>query len=152
MKPSEVYPLLGEAAQAGGPLYGPAYQEAIRAQGIDPQAGPEWYLLVVSFDFEPETTSAARFAARTPYANPRNFADGLAGLAERGLLAPAGDDTYRITDQGHAAIDGALTVLHDRLRELEPLPIADVTRLVELLNRVVEAAHAAFLEIGRAHV
>jgi DNA-binding PadR family transcriptional regulator len=141
MKPNDVFPLIGEAAQAVGAHYGPAYQEKVKEVGFDPQT-PDWYLLMVSLDFEPETTSAARFVERTPYTNRQRWEDGLAGLAERGYLQAVGGE-YRITDKGHQASQTVLDVFYGTLAELDPLPADDLEHTARLLRRLVDAALAA---------
>lgn len=139
-KAQDIFPLLGEVAQAGGAVYGSAYGDKIREKGFNPQDEPDWYVLVVSLDFEPETTSLARFVARTPYANPASFAAAFTRLVERGLLEPAGADEYRISQAGHAIIDEIMNVFYGKLAEMEPLPAADMQRVIGLLGRMVDRA------------
>lgn len=140
MNAQEILPVLGEIGQGAYGLYGPAYAEKITAHGFDPQQSPEWFLLMVSLDFEPETTSAARFVARYPYTNPRYYEDGLAKLAGRGLIEPVGAGEYRITAEGHTVADEVLGIFYGKLAGIEPLPAADMQRLLALLGRVVEHA------------
>ncbi len=97
----------------------------------------------MSHDFEPETTSAARFSRRIPYTNKKTFAEGLAKLAERGWLESVGDGEYRITAAGHAIVDAIEEVLATNLAQSETLPAADLQRIITLLGRLVEAALAA---------
>ena len=142
MKPNDVFLLIGEAAQALGAHYGPAYQEKIKEAGLDPQTS-DWYLLMVSLDFEPETTSAARFVERSPYTNRQRWEAGLAGLAERGFMQAVGGDEYRITDKGHQTSNTVLDAFYGVLAELDPLPADDLERTAALLWRLVDAALAA---------
>jgi DNA-binding PadR family transcriptional regulator len=140
MKPTDVQALLGEMRQALRPHYGPALEEKFAEAGLE---GPQWFLLAVSNDFEPETTAAARFSARGPYASSRVFEKGLAQLAEKGLLEAAGPDEYRITGAGHAALKDVMDMFSARLDKLEPVPGADLERLAALLFRLVNASLAA---------
>ena len=140
MKATDVFPLIGEAIRAAGPLYGPAYQGKIQEQGFEPG---QWYLLVVGHDFEPEPVSAEIFALRSPYSDPGVFADNLAALAEQGYYEALGDGRYCIADRGHEAIDVVMTAFNDKVAEVKPLPEADMNRIISLMQRLVEGALAA---------
>ncbi|MBN1200946.1 MAG: hypothetical protein JXJ20_03725 [Anaerolineae bacterium] len=136
MKPPDVYTLCGEAFQTIVPQYQPGVQQKVDELKLK---GNEWYFLIVSQDFEPETISTARFIERGPYGAARAFEKGLKALVDKGLLEPAGDGEYRITDAGHEAIDSVLDTMYARLAELKPLPVGDLKRLADLLLRVVNA-------------
>lgn len=141
MQPTDVYPLLGTAWRAAGQFFGSAYEQKIAEVGLDPES-PDWPLLAVSLDFEPETTSAKRLAARTPYSNPQRYISGLASLAKRGLMESVGPDEYRITAKGHAvtyAVNGELRDQLAALAQREAAPVAEVSRVVEILGKLVDA-------------
>lgn len=151
MKSPDVFSLLG---QIGGSLV-PLYRDKVRAKqdelGLS-QDRPEYFWLAVTLDFDPEPVSAAKFGARTPYANPAGFEDGLRSLAECGWLESAGDEEYTLTAEGRHILDTVYGVLEAELRALEPLPDADLQRIKALLGKLVDAAVAAPEPASKMHL
>ncbi|MBI5957167.1 MAG: hypothetical protein HY866_00430 [Chloroflexi bacterium] len=141
MEPHEIFPLLGQTSQAIGTLYGPEYEKKTESYDLP---GGVLYALVISSDFQPDDTSAARFLVRTPYAHWKMFSDNLAALAERGLVEPTGPGTYRITPPGHQIVHELEDCLNTLLAQHQPLPAADLERTAALLGKLVESAlHAS---------
>jgi DNA-binding MarR family transcriptional regulator len=135
MEANEVYDLIAEVMQQMNPVF-VSYREAVQASGFE---GPEWGTLAVAHDFEPKTASAARFGIRNPYSNPAVFEERLKTLAEKGVLAPAGDGEYTITDKGHELVQQLGDVLEDTMRATTPLPVADLDRIAGLVFKLIEA-------------
>ncbi len=142
MKPADVFPILNDVAPALWPHYRPAYRAKMGELGISPDT-PDGFLLAVSHDYEPEPGTAAKFAHRNPYTSPHVTVDGLASLAERGLLESTGDGEYHLNESGRHIVDSLSAVLARELGKLEPLPAADLDRTARLLRRIVDAALAA---------
>jgi DNA-binding PadR family transcriptional regulator len=63
----------------------------------------------------------------------------LHALAEKGMVAPAGDGEYTITDKGHELVQKLGDVLEDTMRATTPLPEADLDRIAGLLFKLIEA-------------
>ncbi len=139
MGPSDIRGLFEEVRRGIIAPLRPAMETQAADDGLEDR---DSYLLAVSLDFEPETTSVAKLAVRNPYVARHSLEAGLAKLAEQRLLEPAGADEYRITSAGHAAMRRSNEVF-SLLDALEPLPRADVERSASLLLRLVEACLAA---------
>jgi hypothetical protein len=140
MERATVFPLLGETAQAIGGHYGPSVIEKIDQAHLNAN---EWALLAYALDFDPDPATPARYALRNPYASPQLFEEGLARLADREFLKETAPGEYRLADNGRRV--GALieNALEHTFRQLEPLPEADLQRLIGLLGRLVDACERA---------
>lgn len=138
MQPSELYPLLGETIQAMTFSF-TSYQAAVRDAGLEPG---EWGTLAVMHDYAPEPGTAARFALRNPYANPRIFAERLAALAEKGFAESVGEGAYALTSAGNALVARLVDILNETLGALEPAPADDLARGVALVSKLIDAIAA----------
>jgi hypothetical protein len=136
-----LWPLLWETLQALTAHYGPAIDHAAEQVGI-PYG--EWYgWLMAARIFEPEPISAARLHRRAAYTNPALLEERLAKGVQLGLLAPAGTGEYHLTHTGHAAVTQLIDAAYAAMGPLRPLPETDLSRLLALLRRLVEASLAA---------
>lgn len=142
MKATDVFSLLGEIPPNIGPLYQAKLRTQMDAVGITPQT-PQYYVLAVTHDYDPQPASVATFAVRDPYSNPVTYAESFEALVENGLLAPAEGEGYTLTDAGRAAMDTLQALIVAELGRLEPLPAGDLERIKLLLGRLVEGALAA---------
>jgi DNA-binding MarR family transcriptional regulator len=140
MKAAEIQALLPSIQQAVGDPLGPVFQQKMQAAGIE---GPEWFALTVSLDYEPETTSIARFAHRNPYAIMTGLEETFATLVQKGIFAAANQPgDYRITAKGHQIAQEVLSSF-ETLSALEPLPRVEMERIMSLLSRIINAALTA---------
>ena len=138
---SEYWPLVWETLDALTAHYGPAIDHAAEQLGI-PYG--QWYgWLMAAKIFEPDPVSAARLHVRAAYTNPALLEEGLAQGVQLGLLAPAGQGEYHLTNAGHAAVRQLIDAAYAAMAPLHPLPDADLERLLTLLRRLVEASLAA---------
>ena len=139
--PTDLWPLLWNTLQALTAHYGPAIDRAPEAVGI-PYG--EWYgWLMAARIFEPDPVSAARLNVRAAYTNPALLQARLEKGVQLGLLAPAGPGEYHLTNAGHAAVQRLIEAAYAAMAPLQPLPAADLDRLLALLRRLVEASLAA---------
>ena len=67
----------------------------------------------------------------------------MAQGVQLGLLAPAGQGEFHLTNAGHAAVRKLIDTAYAAMTPLHPLPDAELERLLDLLRRVVEASLAA---------
>jgi len=137
MQPEELQALFPEVRRAIGAPVGPAMQEKITAANL--QDGL-WGVLAIALDFEPEPVTVEKFLAHNPYTNPQNFVERFQTLTEQGLFEESRPGEYEITAQGHAAANGVLDAMTGKLREMNPLPAADMHRIADLLLRLINAA------------
>ncbi|MGC8781059.1 MAG: hypothetical protein ACP5UQ_09360, partial [Anaerolineae bacterium] len=139
--PTDLWPLLWNTLQALTAHYGPAIDRAAEQVGI-PYG--EWYgWLMAARIFEPDPVSAARLNVRAAYTNPALLQARLEKGVQLGLLAPAGPAEYHLTNAGHAAVQHLIEAAYAAMAPLQPLPPADLDRLLALLWRLVEASLAA---------
>jgi DNA-binding MarR family transcriptional regulator len=133
---TDLFNLLGEALQALGAHYGAALQQANADLGLE---GHDWGLLFAVNGVDPEPITAMDLQQFAPYVTAHTLESQISGAVGRGFLA--GDDTlgYRLTERGHHAVKRSFGSVHQALAELEPLPAADMRRLIDLLQRLVEA-------------
>lgn len=138
---SDFWPLTWETLQALTACYGPAIDRAAEAVGIP---FGQWYgWLMAARIFEPDPISAARLSVRAAYTNPALHQARLEQGVQLGLLAPAGPGEYHLTNAGHAAVQSLIAAAYAAMAPLQPLPAADLERLLALLRRLVEASLAA---------
>ena len=137
----DLWPLLWETLQALTARYGPAIDRAAEAVGIP---FGQWYgWLMAARIFEPDPVSAARLGVRAAYTNPALLQARLEQGVELGLLTPTGPGEYHLTNAGHAAVQDLIAAAYAAMAPLQPLPAADLDRLLALLRRLVEASLAA---------
>lgn len=137
----DLWPLLWETLQALTARYGPAIDRAAEAVGIP---FGQWYgWLMAARIFEPDPVSATRLGVRAAYTNPALLQARLEQGVELGLLTPTGPGEYHLTNAGHAAVQDLIAAAYAAMTPLQPLPAADLDRLLALLRRLVEACLAA---------
>lgn len=96
--------------------------------------------LMQAASFDPEPISSPLIQKRFPYGAPAIWDGRLAALAERGLLTPAGEGGYLLTDNGRSALNHFLAAFRNKLDQLaEPIE-TDLERLATLLGRVIDAS------------
>jgi hypothetical protein len=102
--------------------------------------GPDIFFVQFASGFSPEPVTPKHLAKRSPYSNPEAFGRQLEESAGRGWLEPVGEGKYALTARGKKVVDN-LWVLGDELfGGLEPLPVADLERVEELLQKVANQA------------
>jgi hypothetical protein len=116
----------------------PALNEFVQESGLD--EGQDVLLVQVAYGFAPEAIRLELLTKRTPYANPKAYRVQMDEAMERGWLEAAGPGLYGLTVKGQQ-VTGELFGLGDRVfGELQALPQADLHRVLELLNEVVQGA------------
>jgi hypothetical protein len=137
-----VWPVLREALMALRGQYGPKIDHAAESFGI-PYG--EWYgWLMAAHIFEPLPVSVPRLRVRAVFTSPARLSQCLATGERLGLLSPAGTPgEFWLTEHGHAAVKRLIETAYHAMLPLEPLPEADLARLVELLYGLVMASLAA---------
>lgn len=139
---SDLWPVARAAYDALGEIYGPVMARAATEKGgVAPGMYFGWMLAAPGF--APAPISAERLAVRGPYTSPALNAERLAQSAQVGLLTPAGPGEYHLTEVGLAAARRIFQAAYDAMALLQPLPQADLTRLADLLRRIVEATEQA---------
>jgi hypothetical protein len=136
----ELWPLAVEVMRALHAQYSQVMELTAAAAGV---ARPAWFLLLPSLLFEPEPVSAAKLRVRMPYNAPDYYNEGLAALAERGMLVPAAAGEYRLTENGRETVQRIVHAAYARMAELAPMPAPEMDALAHLLQRLVEASLTA---------
>jgi hypothetical protein len=139
MKPTDVFAILREIGPNVYPLYRDKTQAKMQELGLDTQQ-PQWYILAVSKDFEPEPATVAKFTERGPYANPAIHKERLDAVVEKGWMTVNANGEYTISEAGNALFDAVDAVFDAALRPISPIDAGDIDRIIALLGRVVEAA------------
>lgn len=116
--------------------YEPVMERIITESGLD---GWTWGLLLAAFTFEPETTTPARLQVRGPYTAADAYLDRLAAAAEKDYLTEVAPGEYRLTNAGQAETHRFIEEARAAMAEADPLPEADSERLINLLDRLVQA-------------
>lgn len=142
MADSDLMPLIQDVWDRISAVYGPAMARAA-AKEAGLAEGTYFGWMLAAPGFAPEPISAERLAGRGPYTarslNELRLADG----ASQGLLRPLGDGDYVLTEAGLAAARRIFEAAYHSMALLQPLPAAQLERLVELLRRVAEACETA---------
>lgn len=115
--------------------YSPDFRAAVMAQGLGRE--PVGVLLLAA-NVHPRPISADSLLACLPYFAATAFASRLERLAASGWLDihPAG---YLLSTRGRAAAEALHNLVRERLGKLAPMPGADLERLAQLLERLVDA-------------
>ncbi len=141
MKDLDLWPLIWQAWGALTAHYGPAIDRAAAELGIP--LG-EWYgWLMAARVFEPDPVSARRLQVRSAYTAPARLEANLAKGVHLGFLEPVGAGDYHLTGAGRAGVRHLVETAYAAMAPLRPLPEADLQRLADLLDRLVEAILAA---------
>jgi hypothetical protein len=130
-----LWPATLEALQALARHYGPEMDRAAVEMNLSDRYG--W--LLPALVFEPEPISAGRLRLRSPYTSARLCIDRLENAARGGFLAPLpeAENEYRLTGLGRQAANRVIEAAYTKMAQLQPLPLAELARLADLLNEVV---------------
>ncbi len=107
---------------------------------IDGLERPDIFFVQVAYGFAPEPITPKHFSKRGPYGNPEGTKQQLDEAVERGWLEAAGDAQYILTPKGKKGVKKLFALAEKTFGSFEPLPHADMKRIVELLTRVVDKA------------
>jgi Mn-dependent DtxR family transcriptional regulator len=152
---ADTWPLLTETSQALFDRVREVVESLYTEMGIGERGLP--FSLISASEVEPEPVSGALFCQRFPYSTPASWDAHLRRLAERGILAPAENGAYRLTDAGHSMRDRIRQTWNTLLAEVEgqiagAFGNAEVDRLAGLLERVVTACLDAPEPPGTLHL
>jgi len=137
MDKSDLWPITLDAMMALGMQYVPMMDRAAKKAGVEREI---WGLLLTALGFDPETISNAKLQVRTPY---QEHTKRLADAAEQGLLAPVGEDEYRLTEAGNEIAQQVILAAYVHLESLMPLRSPALHYLLVLLRQVVRASHVS---------
>jgi hypothetical protein len=136
---ADLHTLIGQTMQA----LAPHYTSGGDALAKHDMTGVEWFGCVVALGLEPAPIAAQTLQALQAYGHLDRQRERLAGIAAKGFLTPTGEaDTYRLTDQGRAAVQDFFAAAYDDFSAIIVEGV-DLDRLVGLLQRVVDATAAA---------
>ncbi|MCD4685762.1 MAG: hypothetical protein K8S97_07485 [Anaerolineae bacterium] len=139
MQPTGVFPILREIGPNIYPLYRDKTQAKMQALGLDTQQ-PQWYILAVAKDFEPEPATIAKFIERGPYNNPAVHKERLDAVVEKGWMTVNNAGEYTVTAEGQRLFDAVSAEFDSALDAITPIDAGDVQRIIALLGKIVEAA------------
>jgi hypothetical protein len=142
MSISDLWPLAIEAWEALGAGYGPVMaRTAAKEAGFPEGAYFGWILPALGLD--PDPISARQLAAWSPYTALALDESRLAASAQLGFLSDAGGGNYYLTDAGRTAAKRITSAAYAYMATLQPVPAADLSRLSQLLWRLVAACLTA---------
>ena len=121
----------------------PFFEEQIVA--FQRQAPPHWYFLVVAAAGEPDPLTVDQLQALYPYNERQALQDALLPLVEGDYLQPDGANGsggYRVTEKGRALFQRFYDPVQEALREVTPLPAAELAQLRDLLQMVAQNIHS----------
>ena len=136
MNDHRLWNLTLEALAAIRTHYEPVAGRIAAESGLD---GRTWGLLLAALTFEPETTSPARLLVRGPYTATDAYLTRLIAAAEKGYLVGVDLGEFLPTDAGRVETQRFVEELRAAMAEADPLPEADSERLINLLDRLVQA-------------
>lgn len=140
MTKTDLLPLAREAMAALEAHYIPAMQQARDAAGMQ-QA--DWGPLFLLSYATSRPVSSAYLLQLSPYMSLAGLERRLESAVSRGMIERTENRTFRLAEPGRRAFRGTLEAVWLALAKLEPLPVDDLRRLVDLLVRVVDASLAA---------
>lgn len=141
-----------------GLIYRAAYQAWMNALSDDEKAAmqqqdpifaikrgyaesPGWMMVQVQ-EFDPEPLTVALFRKRAVYSAPQLSQALLELLASEGYLDRR-DDAYHLTQKGRDFLAMRQERFYAPLANFQPMPAADITRLVDLTGHIIAAASQA---------
>jgi len=136
MNDHALWSLTIEALTAIRAHYWPVAERIAAESGLD---GWMWGLLLAAFTFEPETTTPALLQVRGPYTATEGYLTRLAAAAEKDYLVEVALGEYHLTDTGRAEVHRSVEEVRAAMVEADPLPEAESERLIDLLDRLVQA-------------
>jgi hypothetical protein len=95
----------------------------------------------VAYAHKPHPITPQDYIVRSPYANPENFKTDMAASAERGWLKVVGEGQYTVSDKGAEVVGQLLGTLNEGAAGIESLPDAELERIHDLLQKVVDKAY-----------
>ena len=140
MTPQERFSLIQQAMQAFNPHYRETIQQVFADLDIQ---GVDWFYSYLASGLEPEPLTVEILHQMTPYGNRQVQAERLTQTAVNGYLEPIDDDTYRLTDAGRNGVQAFFTAAGEAIGSLAPLPEKKMTRLADLLARIIAATETA---------
>lgn len=140
MSRNDLWPLLQATMQAFTPHYREAMQTVLTETEI---RGQDWFRTFLAYGVDPEPLTAVQFHTIFPYANTDFQIQNLAETAEHGFLQEVAPGSYRLTENGRAAMKRFYAETGAAISALEPLPAAKMERLADLFGRIITATEAA---------
>lgn len=137
---SQLWDVALEVQLALGAKYRSANESISQETGVEQLV---WNQLLTALSYEPEAISTAQLRKRNPYSAPSLSDQRLEALRAQGWLEAQPSSEFRLTESGRAqalSILGALRAYH---ATIQPLPASEMSRIEELLGRMVSAADGA---------
>ncbi|MBI5928632.1 MAG: hypothetical protein HY862_04945 [Chloroflexi bacterium] len=101
---------------------------------------PNWFLLWVALEYEPDTISPRKAHIRTPYANLANLERIDRELAEQGLLVDQGNQEYLVEPVMRAKLKQMILTIETTVAAVDVLTPAELYTLEIRLAKVVQGA------------
>lgn len=139
-----VYTQLQELSGAFAPLYQPAVQA--HGETVDFSGG--WYWMLYLRMRQPEGATLNDIVNFNVYLSEERNRSQLNTLIEKGHVRN-GNGQYRLTEKGQQAIEGFFTAARSSLEKVQPGNPTAMTRLADLLYRVVKGTAAAAFPIPK---
>jgi predicted transcriptional regulator len=144
MNGETVYTQLQELSGAFSPLYQPAVQT--HGEAVDFAGG--WYWLLYLRMRQPEGATLNDIVNFNVYLSEERNRTQLQTLMEKGHVRN-GNGQYRLTEKGQQAIEGFFTAAQTSLGQLQLVNPVAMTRLADLLYKVVKRTAAAAFPIPK---
>lgn len=127
----------GQILQGMDGSYTEAFNALVEGAGME---GRDPAFVQVAYAHKPDPITPQDYVVRSPYSNPKNFKSDMAASAERGWLEAVGEDQYTISDKGVGVVKQLLGALYEGTGSIESLPEAELERIHDLLQKVVDKA------------
>lgn len=92
--------------------------------------------------FDPEPITPGQFFRRGPYGHIKVVEQAMQDAVDHGWLKAVGEDQYKLTDKGKEVSERLWDLFYQVFEGFEPLPDADMKRLVALLRKVADEVRA----------
>ena len=131
----EIWTTAIDTMQAFGPFYRDEMTKAIEDTGLENR----WFPLHLARGIDPKPLSVKRYYALGPYPNIETRVAILEELAETAYMDKVGEDTYRVTEQGKALVEGIFEAAHVSLGKGSFLADDEMAEIAALLKKLVMA-------------
>ena len=128
--------LMRDAWRAINPHFEPAIQAVIDEAHLEPRA---WGLLLATQNFGPEEVTPGHLLVRSPYTSAEYYLYQLKSITSAGYMAEVNPGKFRLTASGRQAVKRFIDRARFAMAQADPLPAADSSRLVDLLDKLVDS-------------
>ena len=123
--------------------FAPYYQKEAVQKIEEANAFNVWNILLVARGVEPTPLTFDNYQAVNPYIAQTRLVEQMSQAVENGFLIENKAGTYHVAEKGYAVLDAFFSAAQNGLLTAPTLPTAEMNRLAQLLQGIVQATESA---------